>query len=179
MLLREQLDQRLMTTPVKIFATDVDQEALAIASSGCYPERITEDVSTERLARFFIRQDSGYQVIRSLREMIIFAPHDLTQEPPFAQMEIVSCRNCLIYLEPYTQQHVLSLLGYALRNQGYLWLGPSESIDPMSAYFQPVQRKWRLFRKIHPVPPPRAAQFTIPSFPATALYAHPPETPKK
>ncbi|ETX06747.1 chemotaxis protein CheB [Candidatus Entotheonella palauensis] len=179
MLLREQLDQRSMKTPVKIFATDVDQEALAMASSGCYPERIAEDLPAERLERFFVYRDTGYQVIRSLREMIIFAPHDLTQEPPFAQMELVSCRNCLIYLEPYTQQHVLSLLGYALRDQGYLWLGPSESIDPLSAYFQPVQRKWRLFRKIHPVPPPRAAQFTIPAFPTAALFSHTHDVPKK
>ncbi|ETW97459.1 MAG: hypothetical protein ETSY1_22585, partial [Candidatus Entotheonella factor] len=179
MLLREQLDQRSMNTPVKIFATDVDQEALAMASSGCYPQRIAEDLSPERLERFFVARDTGYQVIRSLREMIIFAPHDLTQEPPFAQMELVSCRNCLIYLEPYTQQHVLSLLGYALRDQGYLWLGPSESIDSLSAYFQPVQRKWRLFRKTHPVPPPRAAQFTIPAFPTAALFPHTHEATRK
>ncbi len=90
MLLHEQLDQRSMSNSVKIFATDVDQEALAIASSGCYPERIAEDVSPDHLERFFVPRDTGYQVIRSLREMIIFAPHDLTQEPPFAQMELVS-----------------------------------------------------------------------------------------
>ncbi len=166
MILREQMDQRLMTLPVKIFATDVDQEALAIASSGCYPERIAEEMSPERLQHFFVRHGTEYQVTRRLREMITFAPHDLTQDPPFVQMELISCRNCLIYLESHTQQQILALLGYALRNQGYMWLGPSESIDPLDDYFEPLHRKWRLYQKTHPVPLPQAAPFGAPSRPA-------------
>lgn len=178
MILREQLDQRSLTIPVKIFATDVDQEALAIASNGCYPERIAEEVPPQRLERFFIRREGEYRVTRRLREMIIFAPHDLIQDPPFAQMELISCRNCLIYLESNTQQQILALLGYALRDKGYLWLGPSEAIDPLADYFQPLHRKWRLYQKTCPVPLPHAAPFGTLSRPAPNFYAAPPAGPQ-
>ena len=162
MLLREQLDQSSNPNrQVRLFATDVDREALAVAARGCYPERIAEDISAERLARFFIRHDTGYQVARSLRDMVIFAPHDLTQEPPFTQMDLISCRNCLIYLEPNSQHDVLALLGGSLRSQGYLWLGPSESIDPIGPYFHPVQHKWRIFQNMQPVPPYHPQTLTV------------------
>jgi two-component system CheB/CheR fusion protein len=110
---------------LQIFASDVSAEALDFARNGVYPAAIAADVSAERLQRFFTRQDQGYRVSRELREAIVFTDHDLLGDPPFSRIDLVSCRNLLIYLQPEEQRKVLSLFHFALRDGGYLFLGAS------------------------------------------------------
>ena len=132
---------------VKIFATDIDTEALEIAASGRYSKNISNDLSPERLEKYFTSTGEHYQVKRFLREMLIIAPHDLCKNAGFSKMNLVSCRNVLIYMKPGLQKHVLQLLHFALANQGILFLGSSESLGDLSEEFTTIQSKWKLFRK--------------------------------
>jgi two-component system CheB/CheR fusion protein len=112
---------------VKIFATDVDREAIVRAQRGVYPESIAADVGPERLSRFFYKRDDSFQVARQIREMVVFAQHNVVRDPPFANIHLVSCRNLLIYLQPVLQQKVLELFSFSLRSKGMLLLGTSET----------------------------------------------------
>lgn len=136
---------------VKIFATDLDANALEIAAQGAYPTSIANDISPERLQRYFTQEGDVYQVQRSLREMLIIAPHDLTKNAGFSRMSLVSCRNVLIYMQPQLQQQVLHLLHFALASQGVLFLGSSENLSDLAEEFETVQSKWKLFRKCRDV----------------------------
>ncbi len=131
----------------KIFATDLDTHALEVTAQGIYHEGIANDVSAERLERYFIHEDNRYQVKRSLREMLIIAPHDLTKNAGFSKMNLVSCRNVLIYMQPQLQQQVLRLLHFALASQGYLFLGGSETLGGLENEFETLSSKWKIFRK--------------------------------
>jgi len=131
----------------KIFATDLDANALEVAAQGIYPENIANDVSPERLERYFDRKTNHYQVKRSLREMLIIAPHDLTKNAGFSRMNLVSCRNVLIYMQPRLQQQVLRLLHFALAPQGTLFLGSSETLGSIAEEFATVSSKWKIFQK--------------------------------
>jgi two-component system, chemotaxis family, CheB/CheR fusion protein len=133
---------------LQIFASDVSAEALDFARNGVYPEAITADVSAERLQRFFTRQDQGYRVSRELREAIVFTDHDLLADPPFSRIDLVSCRNLLIYLQPEEQRKVLSLFHFALNDGRYLFLGASETIGQLTEFFEPVSSTLRIFRSI-------------------------------
>ncbi len=134
---------------IQLFASDVDEAAIAIARAGIYPLSISADVSQERLARFFIQTDDGhYQIGKQLRESIVFSKQNLINDPPFSKLDLVSCRNLLIYLEPEMQQKVISLFHFALADGGILMLGPSESIAQADQLFEPISRKWRVFKKI-------------------------------
>lgn len=133
---------------LQIFASDISAEALDFARNGVYPEAITADVSAERLQRFFTRQDQGYRVSRELREPIVFTDHDLLADPPFSRIDLVSCRNLLIYLQPEEQRKVLSRFHFALRDGGYLFLGASETIGQLTQFFEPVSSTLRIFRDI-------------------------------
>ncbi len=108
---------------VKIFATDIDSQALAFAAKGTYPLTIASEISPDRLDRYFDKVDGTYKVKRFLREMLIFAPHDLTKNAGFSKMHLVSCRNVLIYMKPELQQQVLRLLHFTLAPEGILFLG--------------------------------------------------------
>lgn len=132
---------------VKIFATDLDTNALEVAAEGLYPESIANDVSPERLERYFDYQGSNYRVKRSLREMLIIAPHDLTKNAGFSKMSLVSCRNVLIYMQPQLQYQVLRLLHFALGTYGILFLGGSETLGSLAEEFTPISPKWKIFRK--------------------------------
>ncbi|MGF1458951.1 MAG: chemotaxis protein CheB [Leptolyngbyaceae cyanobacterium] len=142
-LLRE-LDQPIQ---VKIFATDLDTSSLSVAAQGVYPESITNDVSPERLERYFEYRGDHYQVKRSLREMLIIAPHDLTKNAGFSRMNLVTCRNVLIYMQPPLQRQVLRLLHFALAPKGTLFLGSSETLGNLSDEFLTINAKWKLFQK--------------------------------
>ena len=131
----------------KIFATDIDTDALEIAASGIYSKSISNDLSPERLEKYFTFSGEHFQVKRFLREMLIIAPHDLSKNAGFSKMNLVSCRNVLIYMQPPLQRHVLQLLHFALANQGILFLGSSESLGDLSEEFTTLQSKWKLFRK--------------------------------
>ncbi|MGB3402211.1 MAG: chemotaxis protein CheB [Microcoleaceae cyanobacterium] len=132
---------------VKIFATDLDTNALEIAAQGTYPESITNDVSPQRLERYFDYQGDGYQVKRSLREMLIIAPHDLTKNAGFSKMNLVSCRNVLIYMQPQLQHQVLRLLHFALAPKGVLLLGSSETLGNLAEEFATLNQRWKIFQK--------------------------------
>lgn len=134
---------------VKLFATDVDQQALQKASKGAYPANtIRKQVSEARLQRFFQKTGNKYVVSDEIRKMVIFAQHDLQKDPPFSKIDLITCRNMLIYLNPSLQYKVLSLFPYALNMGGYLMLGPSEHIGDMQEYFEEENRKWNIFRKV-------------------------------
>lgn len=147
-LLAEQFRAARMPTRLQMFATDVDEEALKIARRGIYPDSIVKSVSSERLQRYFVRTEPHhFQVSKPLRDAIVFAPQNLLSDPPFSKLDLISCRNALIYLEPEVQTRLISLFHFALNEGGYLLLGPAETVGPGAGLFQPISRKWRLFRK--------------------------------
>ena len=146
MVLMESLGDRITERRVQIFATDVSDAAIDQARAGSYPAGITADVSPERLKRFFSKADGGYRVVKALRDMCVFARHDLTRDPPFSRLDFIACRNVLIYLDIALQKRLISVFHYALKSRGFLMLGPAETPGPQ-AYFQTVNKKWRLFRK--------------------------------
>ncbi len=138
---------------MQIFATDIDEEALEFARQGIYPESIAVDVAPERLSRFFIRKDRGYQVIEPVRKSVVFAVQNLITDPPFSKMDLVSCRNLLIYLDAETQTKLIPLFNFALNPGGYLFLGKSEGIGGHDDLFDVVSKKARLFRRLIPARP--------------------------
>jgi len=136
---------------LQIFATDVDEQALEVARRGIYPKDISADISPERLARFFTRVDeSNWQISKQVRETVTFAVQNLTTDAPFSKMDLISCRNLLIYLEPEVHNRVITLLHFALKEGGHLFLGPSETIGPQTDLFESVSKKWRIYRRIGP-----------------------------
>ncbi len=147
MLVKEYCEARGVDADIKVFATDVDRTALERASSGLYPEGIAADVSPERLARFFTREESGFRVMSSLRNLLVFAPQNLLTDPPFTRIDLVSCRNVLIYLEPATQRKLLALFHFALRPGGFLFLGGAESVGDLVGGFTPVDVRSKLYRR--------------------------------
>lgn len=152
MLLAEHDGNDGITANVQVFATDLDQDAIRIAREGYYPAPEVADVSPERLRRFFSREGHGYRVRRELRETILFAAHNVIKDPPFSHLELVSCRNLLIYLNRTAQARVLEILHFALNPSGYLLLGASESIDGAGDLFSVLDKDHRIFRS-RPVPP--------------------------
>jgi two-component system CheB/CheR fusion protein len=156
MLMFEQLANAKKSCNLQIFATDVDDESLETARQAIYSESIAADVSPERLDRFFIRADeTAFQVNKQLRESAIFAVQNLIADPPFSKLDLISCRNVLIYLEPHVQAKVISLLHFALNEGGYLFLGPSETIGRQIDLFEPISKKWRIYKRIGPSRPDR------------------------
>ena len=153
MLLLEELASANKTSPLQIFASDIDSEALKFAREGIYPHSIAADVSEERLNRFFTKQDSHYQVAKRLRESVIFSLQNLLTDAPFSRLDLISCRNVLIYIEPVVQRKLISLFAFALTSAGYLFLGKSDAIASQSAYFAPVSAKWRIYRRSSASPP--------------------------
>lgn len=145
--LREFLDNMATDIHVQIFGTDVDEEGIAKARSGIYPESIAANVSQERLKRFFDRVDRSYRVNTIIREMCIFARQDMTKDPPFSDLDLISCRNVLIYFGPVLQRRVIPIFHYALNPTGFLMLGLSESISSFSNLFTPVDKKYKVFSK--------------------------------
>ncbi|MGB3510102.1 MAG: CheR family methyltransferase [Microcoleaceae cyanobacterium] len=147
MLVDETMRQTGQTINVKIFGTDLDSRALETAAKGIYSETITNDISSERLERYFSYEAGSYRVKRSLREMLIFAPHDLNKNPGFSRMDLISCRNVLIYMQPKLQQHVLRLLHFSLGPQGILFLGNTETLGELEEEFITEQPQWKIYRK--------------------------------
>jgi two-component system CheB/CheR fusion protein len=131
----------------QIFATDRSEVVLKKARTGAYPESISRQVSPERLRRFFGKVDGHYQISKAIREMCVFARHDLTTDTPFSKMDLISCRNLLIYLEPRLQDKVLATFHYALSPSGFLMLGPAESVGSSSTLFSPVDERHRIYSR--------------------------------
>ena len=141
MCLVEYLGGRAATTPIQIFGTDVSVDALETARAGRYIENIARNVSAERLKRFFVRDGDYYRIDKSLRDLCTFARHNVAADPPFSRMDLVSCRNLLIYLDPVLQRNVIPVFHYALRAEGVLMLGPSETVGAFSEYFGVLENK--------------------------------------
>ncbi len=154
---------------VKIFATDTADRSLALARAGVYPAGIEADIASERLARFFDKDEHTYRVKKEIRDMVVFAPQDVLRDPPFSRVDLCTCRNLLIYLEPETQRRVLALLHFSLRDGGYLFLGNTESFSGSEHLFELISKRWRIYRRTG------AAQHRfaeVPSF-STRLYDDP------
>ena len=133
---------------LQIFATDLDQQAVEKAREGVYPINIAADVSAERLDRCFVKVERGYQVAKTIREMIIFAPQNIIMDPPFTKLDLVSCRNLLIYLMPELQKRLLPLFHYSLNPGGFLFLGNAETVGDSTGLFAPLGGKTRLYRRM-------------------------------
>lgn len=146
-LLREQMARIDAVPHVQIFATDIDGRALAAARVGRFSEAIARDVSPERLARWFIHEGNTYSVVKELREMCIFSSHNLIKDAPFSRIDLISCRNLLIYLNADLQNRIIPLFHFSLRPGGYLFLGPSESVTRHAKLFSPVDRRHRIFQR--------------------------------
>ncbi|MFZ1641808.1 MAG: chemotaxis protein CheB [Candidatus Contendobacter sp.] len=138
----ENLGKRL---DVKIFATDIDRDAILRASGGMYPESVAADLSPKFLARYFHRREDHYQIDRSIREMVVFAQHNLIKDPPFTNIELVSCRNLLIYLQPVLQRKAMELMNFSLNPQGILLLGSSETTGELADLFEPMHQKFKIY----------------------------------
>jgi two-component system, chemotaxis family, CheB/CheR fusion protein len=147
---------------LQVFASDIDERSLDVARTGRFPASIEQQVSPERLKRFFVREDGSYRVIAELREMCLFSKHDLLRDPPFSRLDLISCRNLLIYIDVDLQKRIIPLFHYALRDGGYLFLGASENVTRHAALFETVDRSNRIFHKR----PHRAAK--LPEFPLSA-----------
>ncbi|MBI5446656.1 MAG: chemotaxis protein CheB, partial [Deltaproteobacteria bacterium] len=146
MAFREQLTEH-PGSKLQIFGTDADPRAIACARVGRYREAVAETLSRERLCRYFDKVDGAYQISGGLREMIVFATHNLIQSPPFSRLDLILCRNVLIYLNPEIQKKILPLFHRCLNPGGYLLLGTSETVGTSDDLFAPVDAKWRLYRR--------------------------------
>ncbi|MGD1874082.1 MAG: PAS domain S-box protein [Mastigocoleus sp.] len=146
-LVDEVLNKSAKNLHVKIFATDIDQNALEKASLGVYPESISKSVSPNRLKKYFIRKQDSFQVMRKIREMVIFAPHDVTRDAGFSRIHLITCRNVLIYMQPRLQSQVLQRLHFSLSSQGIIFLGESGDLGVIEDEFIPLNKKYKLYRK--------------------------------
>jgi two-component system CheB/CheR fusion protein len=145
---------------LQVFATDLNDANLDKARHGLYTKSLAQDVSPARLRRFFVEEEGGYRVVKSLREQVVFARQNLITDPPFSRMDLISCRNLMIYLEPNLQKKALPTFHYALKPEGYLFLGASESIGGFTELFEPVDKKQKIFSK-------KAAQARVFHLPVT------------
>jgi two-component system CheB/CheR fusion protein len=161
MLLREAMPKSYSAPKLQIFASDIDEHSLNVARIGRYPASIAKDVPPKRLARFFTREDGSYRVVSDLREVCLFSLHDLLRDAPFSKLDLISCRNLLIYLSTELQNRVIPLFHYALKDEGYLFLGTSENVTLHARLFGVVDKAHRLFQRR--ATPMRA----LPEFPLT------------
>jgi two-component system CheB/CheR fusion protein len=162
-LLRELMEERSLDFKVQIYATDLDDDAIARARVGAYPPSIVQDVTPERLRRFFTKEEAGFRIKKELREMVVFATQNAIRDPPFTRLDLLSCRNLMIYLEPEAQDRLISSFHYALRPGGVLFLSPSESTSHHADLFKPINRKWTLFRTVASAAATRALLAAIPA----------------
>jgi two-component system CheB/CheR fusion protein len=149
MLLQERMDVLKQHFTVQLFATDIDSRAIATARAGLYPANIAADISAERLARFFSAESDGgaYRVHKGLRDMLVFSEHDVIKDPPFSRLDLVTCRNLLIYLNASLQKKLIPLFHYALRSGGVLFLGTSEGVGEFSESFAVIDRKAKIYQR--------------------------------
>lgn len=148
-LLQERLETLRMSYKVQVFATDIDSRAIAVARAGIYPGSIADDISPERLARFFTAESDGsaYRIHKSIRDLLVFSEQDVIKDPPFSRLDLISCRNLLIYLGPELQKKLISLFHYALLPGGMLFLGSSETAGEFGDLFAVLERKSKLYQR--------------------------------
>jgi len=147
MVLQESMDALSVRRDLQIFGTDIDGRAIEVAREGVYPLNIAADVSAMRLRRFFLKEGSAYRVRKDLREHVVFAVQNVLKDPPFSKLNLLVCRNLLIYLKASAQKKLLPLFHYTLLPEGVLFLGSSETIGDFGRLFEPLNKKWNLYRK--------------------------------
>ncbi|HET8859546.1 chemotaxis protein CheB [Marivirga sp.] len=174
-LIMEHLTKVQKNLEVKIFASDIDKAALAVASKGVYSASIKKEVSEELLEKYFIQEDDKYRVRDNIRKMIIFADHDIVKQPPYGKIDLISCRNLLIYINPILQKKILSSLHFCLNPEGYLFLGPSESLGDLKKSFSTVDKKWKIYRNAEVPKQLRDTTYSTPglSLPNISFKKHP------
>src|SRR5262249_48191147 len=143
----EFIDEHAPNTPMQLFATDVSESAIEHARNGVYPESIAADVSKERLQRFFAKVDAGYRINKRVRDICVFARQDVTRDPPFSRLDLILCRNVLIYMGSDLQKKVMTVFHYALKPTGFLMLGHSETVGSYSDLFSVADKRHRVFQK--------------------------------
>jgi len=172
-LLAERQEAMKQSFKVQVFATDIDKRAIAIARTGVYPASIATDVSPERLKRFFVPvpDRNAYRIHKGIRDMLIFSEHNLIKDPPFSKLDLISCRNLLIYLDSDLQKKIIPLFHYALNPEGFLFQGTSETVAEFIRLFATVDRSLKLYQRKdsdHGVQPVASRQF-LPSMPAVSV----------
>ena len=179
-LLQECMEKMNRHSAVQIFATDLDEDAINAARTGLYPVSIASDVNPERIKKFFSREDDFFRVKKSIREMVVFAPQNLIKDPPFTKLDILSCRNLLIYFGPELQKKLLPMFYYSLNPEGILFLGSAESVGQETNLFKFSDRKWKIFqRRPNPENARPALHFPISSPIDTPLAAKLPDAVKR
>jgi len=159
-LFREALVQANSVRKVTIFATDIDDRAIKVARAGLYSDTIEVDINTIRLEQNFCKEGQRYRISKNIRDMCVFSTHDLVKDPPFSKLEMVSCRNLLIYFETPLQQRVISTFHYGLKPDGILWLGPSETLAASGRLFKALDKRSKIFRRLDAaaeIPRPRSS----------------------
>ena len=147
MLVIEKIEALRKDVKLQVFASDVDERALTIARAGVYPDSIAGDVSPERLSRFFEKEDHSYRVKPELRDAVVFAHHNVLADAPFSKLDMISCRNLLIYLNQHAQERIIQMFHFALNEEGLLVLGSSETANNHEIFFEPVSKKYRLYKR--------------------------------
>ena len=166
MLFHEYMGETGRVYKVQIYGTDIDDDSIAAARAAVYPDNIAIDVTPERLKRYFIREETGYRIRKEIRETVIFATQNAIQDPPFTRLDLLSCRNLLIYLEPVVQDRLIPMFHYALKPDGVLFLSPSESIGVYDDFFKVVSKKWKFFQAKPGAGPVRMAALAGPTWQA-------------
>ena len=164
MLLKKYMENVGKPTIVKIFATDVDQHAISVAGEGIYSQSIIADVPNDMIARYFTKMGNKFQITKDIREMVIFARHNAIKDPPFNKIDLISCRNFLIYLNTEAQKKLLSDFQFSLKTNGYLFLGASETVGEFGAQFSSINHRWKLFRYISDRRVPIGRTASVPPF---------------
>ena len=168
-LMREHMATLSAVPRVQIFATDIDEHALAVARSGRYPAALLDSVTPERRERFFVADGGTYVLGKEARDLCIFSPHSVIRDPPFSRMDLVSCRNLLIYFGNEVQGQVIPIFHYALRTGGYLFLGTSENISQFRELFTPIDKRHRIFRSRDDTAPAYHLPMAVPGWRSSAM----------
>lgn len=150
MFIHEELERQNKKLEVKIFATDIAKQHLEVGGTGVYSESMIADIDSELVQKYFIKNGDGYQVVEKIRRMVIFSQHNIIKNPPFSNMDMILCRNLLIYFQQSIQHKTLNVLHYALKENGYLILGTSETVNSHREHFEEISRKWKIYRNVSP-----------------------------
>ncbi|HEX5998770.1 MAG TPA: chemotaxis protein CheB [Hyphomicrobiaceae bacterium] len=174
MLIHQQMEAQHKNLGVQVFASDLDEDAIKIARAALYPESVAADVGPARLKRFFTAENGHYRVAKRVRESVVCAPQNLLSDPPFSKLDLITCRNVMMYFEADIQKRLIELFHFALRESGCLFLGKSESLSGTTELFEPISKEWRIFRRLETAQPPRGL---FPVMPAGAMPFEEPAAP--
>lgn len=180
-LLNEYCISNSIRPDIKIFATDIDRSALEVAAQGIYPLSIAVDASMERLGRYFFKKGEGYQIQPQVRKQVIFAHHNIIKDPPFQRTDLITCRNLLIYLQPVLQKKILANFQFSLNDNGFLFLGTSESVGDSASSLAPLSNRWKIYRYSggHRPSPTLSFNREAPTLGNISSYAEPIGTPRQ